>query len=155
MIRLCGYTSQGEPGNASFTSPRRNYSQLRKSLSTSHLFSVSLCSLLFPLSLRTRVSLSISDSSLILPWRKDLPESSLNLTSRDHNCIKRKSPAIKGWGVGGISCWVLRQATRRYYTTWGIQPTFSNNCKWSGTFNNCIKIFFINKKLVKIFSIYH
>ena len=37
----------------------------------------------------------------------------------------------------------------------GIQPTFSSNCKWSGTFNNCIKIFLINKKLVKIFSIYH
>ena len=34
----------------------------------------------------------------------------------------------------------VRQATRMYCTTQGLQPTFCNNCKWSVTFKTCIKI---------------
>lgn len=99
-----------------------------------------------------------------LPRRKFLCQVFLWKTQKLHNKGNTEGGREKktGWwtasmitGVGGTNCWVLRQATRRYYTTWGIQPTFSSNCKWSGTFNNCIKIFLINKKLVKIFSIYH
>ena len=31
----------------------------------------------------------------------------------------------------------LKYATRIYCTTWGIQPVFYNNYKWSITFKNC------------------
>ena len=34
----------------------------------------------------------------------------------------------------------VRQATRMYCATQGLQPTFCNNCKWSVTFKTCIKI---------------
>ena len=37
----------------------------------------------------------------------------------------------------------LKYATRIYCTTWGIQPVFYNNYKWSITFKNCESLYCI------------
>ena len=36
----------------------------------------------------------------------------------------------------------------RMYTTWGKQPVFCNNCKWSESFKNYIKMYKYNTNYI-------
>ena len=64
--------------------------------------------------------------------------------------MEKKLVVISGEREGGSNIRVrllgVRQATRMYCTTWGIQLIFCNNCKWSITIKMCIKI----KKQIRI-----
>ena len=58
--------------------------------------------------------------------------------------------AIQGWDIESYKLLHVQLATRIYCTTQEIQPIFCNNCKWSVTFKNYIKIFF--KSYIKKFQ---
>ena len=55
------------------------------------------------------------------------------------------------WEVQTVVCKI---GSRIYCTTWGTEPIFCNNRKWSVTFKNCIKIYMEEKQVNKKIQIF-
>ena len=82
----------------------------------------------------------------------------MNTTKKKHTHRYREQTSGYQWRGGsniGVGEWEVQTTgckigSRMYCTTRGMQPIFSNNCKWKLTFKNCIKFKKLNKKEKKL-----
>ena len=67
----------------------------------------------------------------------------VNITKKKqtHRYREQTSGYQWGWGSGRYKLLGVSLATRMYCTTWGIEPIFCNNYKWSIILKNCESLY--------------